>query len=745
MQNQLKSHSLGYPRIGAQRQLKKALEAYWAGNIGEDELREAGKAIRATGWQRHAQAGIDLIPSNDFSLYDHMLDATTAFGAIPERFLKVQLKPLDTYFAMARGAEGTPACAMTKWFDTNYHYIVPELKKDTTFRLSSNKALDEYREAKALGIQTVPVIVGPVTYLSLAACADVKFDTLDLLSRLQPVYEELLASLRDAGAEYVQLDEPIFSTDLSESQKAGLRSAYEGIAAKVPNLKIIVANYFGRLAGNLPLFASLPVSVLHVDAVRAPEEVAALADAAGKSTILSVGVVEGRNIWKTDLHTARKALGDAAKIAGRDRVWVATSCSLLHVPVTLKSETSLSPELRSRLAFAEEKLDELRTLADGYKADEAPLPRPAPDEAVRERLAKVGEADFCRAMPRKERLAHQRKSLGLPLLPTTTIGSFPQTKEVRANRARWKRGEITTDAYEGFLESAIANCVRFQDEAGLDVLVHGEFERNDMVEYFGEHMKGVAFTENGWVQSYGSRCVKPPVIHSDVSREGPITVRWTRHAQSVTSKPVKGMLTGPVTILKWSFVRNDQPLRDTAFQIALALRDEVHDLEAAGTRIIQIDEPGLREGLPLRSADTAAYLTWAVDAFRLASSGVRSETQIHTHMCYARFDGIIEAVTRLDADVISIEAARSPLERLAVFGPANYGGEVGPGVWDIHSPRVPSVAEMVGKLLDDAKAVGATRLWANPDCGLKTRGWAEVSASLKNLVEAAALARSKLA
>jgi 5-methyltetrahydropteroyltriglutamate--homocysteine methyltransferase len=743
MLKKLTTHNLGYPAIGVNRELKRALEGYWSDKIDADGLLRAAQEIRKTNWCAQKSAGIDLVPSNDFSLYDRMLDLTAAFGSVPERFASANHNPLDTYFAMARGAEGTPACAMTKWFDTNYHYIVPELGHDTQFRLSANKALDEYLEAKALGIETMPVLIGPVTYLSLASCTDAAFDTMTLLPRLLHVYEEILKSLANAGARYVQLDEPIFATDLRQAQSRALFEAYSCFAADLPKLKLIVANYFGNLGPNLRLFASLPVAALHIDAVRAPGEVASVARALPARATLSVGVVDGRNIWRTNKHAARELLGEAVSILGAARVWVSPSCSLLHVPVSLKGETALSPALLARLAFAEEKLRELDDLSRGAGSEDTAR-GPARDNAVAARLAAVTASDFSRPMPRAKRLPLQRKALDLPMIPTTTIGSFPQTAEVRANRAKWKHGELPDEYYVRFLEAEIARCIRFQEEAGLDVLVHGEFERNDMVEYFGEKLNGVAFTENGWVQSYGSRCVKPPVIHADVSRNGPITLRWTKFAQSLTKKPVKGMLTGPVTILKWSFVRDDQPLRDTAFQIALALRDEVRDLEAAGTRVIQIDEPGLREGLPLRTSDAQAYLDWAVDAFRLASSGVRDETQIHTHMCYARFDGIADAVSRLDADVISIEAARSPVGRLAVFAPETYGGEVGPGVWDIHSPRIPSMEEMLGKLLAAARIVGVERLWANPDCGLKTRGWNEIEASTRNLVAAAKKAREKL-
>jgi len=737
------THCLGFPRIGAQRELKKALEEYWGGKIDAAQLQAVSKELRLQNWRLQKEAGIDLIPSNDFSLYDQVLDTTCMVDALPCRFKNTGLSPLDTYFAMARGATGTAACAMTKWFDTNYHYIVPELAHDTQFSLIQTKPVSEFCEARDAGILTMPVLIGPITYLSLSACAGEAFERMDLLEKLLTVYTELLRILAKEGAQYVQLDEPIFATDLTPRQRAAMIRAYAVLSQAAPGLKLIVANYFGSLGPNLPLFASLPVHALHIDAVRAPEEVMNVARALPQKTVLSLGIVEGRNIWHCDRENAQAMIDEATGILGLERLIVATSCSLLHVPVSLKSETKLAPELRARLSFATEKLGELHALASNNADDDAhkSFAVPSPNASVAERLAKVSEADLQRSMPREKRLSLQRRKLGLPLLPTTTIGSFPQTKEVRAARLRWKRGEIDAAEYERFLEAETANCIRFQESAGLDVLVHGEFERNDMVEYFAEKLEGIAFTQNGWVQSYGSRCVKPPLIHADVSRPEPMTLRWIQYAQSLTKRPVKGMLTGPVTILKWSFVRNDQTLKRTAFQIALALRDEVHDLEASGTRIIQIDEPGLREGLPLRASEAAAYLTWAVDAFRLASAGVRDETQIHTHMCYAHFDGIIDAVSRMDADVISIEAARSSSDRLEAFSPKSYGGEVGPGVWDIHSPRVPPSSEMLEKLLESAQIIGKDRLWINPDCGLKTRNWDEVTKSLHHLVEAAKLAR----
>jgi 5-methyltetrahydropteroyltriglutamate--homocysteine methyltransferase len=732
------THSLGFPRMGADRQLKKALEDYWAGKIEWIALEAVARKIRLDNWRLQKEAGIDLIPSNDFSLYDHVLDTSVMIDALPCRFRNAPMSTVDRYFALARGTESAAACAMTKWFDTNYHYIVPELARDASFSLASLKPVLEFREAREAGILTMPVIVGPVTYLSISACVGAPFERMELLDKLLPVYAAILKRLSDEGAEYVQMDEPVFATDMTPQQNAAMIRAYSYLSQVSQKLKLIVANYFGGVGRNLPLFASLPVHALHIDAVRAPEEVLRIARALPGKTALSIGIVDGRNIWKCDAKVAWAMIGEVSGIIGENRVIVAASCSFLHVPQTLEGETRLPSDLRLRLAFAKEKLEELTSLASGVGGACAsqPLP-PKPDEIVAEKLSKITERDLARALPREKRLPLQRKKLSLPVLPTTTIGSFPQTPDVRAARSKWKKGEITSAQYDSFIRGKIAQCIEFQESVGLDVLVHGEFERNDMVEYFSQQLNGIAFTENGWVQSYGSRCVKPPIIHSDVSRKGPMTVELAKYAQSLTKRPVKGMLTGPVTILKWSFVRDDQPLGRTAFQIALALREEVCDLENAGIRIIQIDEPGLREGLPLRASERAAYLQWAVDAFRLASSGVKDETQIHTHMCYARFDGIIEAVSRMDADVISIEAARSPLERLEAFSARNYGGEVGPGVWDIHSPRVPPMAEMRSKLCEASGVIGLDRLWANPDCGLKTRDWSEVKASLENLVEAA--------
>jgi len=784
------THTLGYPRVGARRELKKATEAYWQGRLTRPELEIVARDLRRQHWFAQHSAGLDLIPSNDFSFYDHMLDTSCLFGNVPPRFgWPGSEVDLDTRFAIARGVrpghaaagEGpaakcgctdpvpdaaspvaTHASEMTKWFDTNYHYIVPEFHADTRFALSSTKPFDEFAEALALGLKTKPVLTGPVTYLTLGKTIDdangtSRFNRFDLLERLLPVYLQTLKKLADLGAEWVQLDEPVFALDLSPAQRAALATTYAMLAAAEPRLKILVASYFGGLRDNLPLFLSLPVAALHVDVTRAPREFDTVLREFPARKILSVGIVDGRNIWRHDYATTLPLVAKAIRLLGPDRVWLAPSCSLLHTPVTLRHETRLDPEIKAWLAFAEEKLAEvvaLRDLAVGRAAPEVLAANQATIAArrasprihragVKARVATVRPADLDRASSFPARQAAQRARLRLAPFPTTTIGSFPQTDTVRAARARWKKGELNDAGYDAFLEQETAACVRFQDEIGLDVPVHGEFERNDMVEYFGEQLDGFAFTENGWVQSYGSRCVKPPIIYGDVTRPRPMTVRWSSFAQSLTTRPMKGMLTGPITVLQWSFVRDDQPRRDTAWQIALALRDEVLDLERAGIRIIQIDEPALREGLPLRREDWKHYLEWSVDAFRLTAAGVRDDTQIHTHMCYAEFNDIIEAIARLDADVITIETSRSNMELLDAFEAFRYPNEIGPGVYDIHSPRVPSVEEMVRLMHKAARVLPTENLWVNPDCGLKTRAWPEVKASLINMVAAARALRAR--
>ena len=741
--------NLGFPRIGARRELKTAVEAYWKGILPEADLLAEGARLRARHWQIQRDAGITVIPSNDFSFYDQVLDTTALLGAVPPRFgPAAERVSLPQYFAMARGTQDAQAMEMTKWFDTNYHYIVPEFTNGQTFRLSSLKPVEAFLEAKAQGIHTRPVLLGPVSWLSLGKAKDAGLDPLAFLPAILPIYAEILTRLAAAGADWVQIDEPVLVTDLTPAQARAFRSAYDALAAAGPQL--MLASYFGALDDNLDLALSLPVAGLHLDLVRAPEQVGALLTK-GSSKVLSLGLVDGRNVWRADLARALELAQTAVQTFGADRIQIAPSCSLLHVPVDLAAETELDAELTSWLAFAVQKLAEVATLTATLNgvdtradlaANAAALAarRASPrihNPQVKARSAAVTPADLRRASGFAARRQAQAARLNLPAFPTTTIGSFPQTPEVRRARADHRKGLISGAEYDAFLKRETAACIARQEALGLDLLVHGEFERNDMVEYFGEQLSGYAFTRLGWVQSYGSRCVKPPLIFGDVARPQPMTVAWSAYAQSLTDLPMKAMLTGPVTILQWSFVRDDQPRSETCRQIALAIRDEVADLEAAGLPAIQIDEPALREGLPLRRQDWDAYLAWAVDCFRLASSPVRDDTQIHTHMCYAEFNDIMPAIAALDADVISVETSRSDMELLQAFGDFAYPNEIGPGVWDIHAPRVPAQDEMVVLLRKAASVIPADRLWVNPDCGLKTRGWPETEASLINLVAAA--------
>lgn len=741
--------NLGFPRIGARRELKTAVEAYWKGALPAADLAAEAARLRARHWQIQRDAGITVIPSNDFSFYDQVLDTTALLGAVPARFGAVGDRvTLPQYFAMARGTQDAQAMEMTKWFDTNYHYIVPEFTNDQTFRLSSLKPVEEFLEARAQGIHTRPVLLGPVTWLSLGKAKDAGLDPLAFLPAILPIYAEILTRLAAAGADWVQVDEPVLVTDLSPVQVRAFRHAYAELAGLGP--QVMLASYFGALDDNLDLALSLPLAGLHLDLVRAPQQVAQVLSK-GTDKVLSLGLVDGRNVWRADLARALELARDAARIQGGDRIQIAPSCSLLHVPVDLDAETDLDAELTSWLAFAVQKLAEVATLTATLNgvdtraelaANAAALAarRASPrihDPKVKARSAAVTAADLARVSAYPARRAAQAVRLNLPAFPTTTIGSFPQTTEVRRARADHRKGLISNADYDAFLKRETAACIAKQEALGLDLLVHGEFERNDMVEYFGEQLSGYAFTRLGWVQSYGSRCVKPPLIFGDVSRPQPMTVAWSAYAQSQTDLPMKAMLTGPVTILQWSFVRDDQPRSETCRQIALAIRDEVADLEAAGLPAIQIDEPALREGLPLRRRDWDAYLAWAVDCFRLASAPVRDDTQIHTHMCYAEFNDIMPAIAALDADVISIETSRSDMELLQAFGDFAYPNEIGPGVWDIHAPRVPSVDEMVVLLRKAASVIPADRLWVNPDCGLKTRGWPETEAALINLIAAA--------
>ncbi len=748
--SKLKTANLGFPRMGRERELKFALEGYWSGKSSADDLLSVAKTLRAEHWRLQKTAGIDFIPSNDFSSYDQVLDTLVMVGATPERFGTGPVT-LDRYFAMARNSREQTAMEMTKWFDTNYHYLVPEWSAGIPFKVDTAKLLGELREARALGIETRPVLIGPLTLLLLGKGVD-GFDPLALLPNVIAAYEDVLAQLHAEKVEWVQIDEPILATDLREGAADAFRTAYAALT-KTP-IRLMLTTYFDAIGDNLSLAVELGTAGIHIDAVRAPEQLTSVAAALKPTQLLSVGVVEGRNIWLTDFSYASSLLSAAVAALGEDRVIVAPSSSLLHVPHDLRSETKLPARLRGWLRFAEEKLAEIAALgsadADAATANAAAIADRAAAEttvnpAVRLQLGLLNSSDFARASVYADRTPIQRAELGLPLFPTTTIGSFPQTAEVRKHRAAHKHGHETTEVYEAFLRTSIEDCIRQQESIGLDVLVHGEFERNDMVEYFAEFLDGFAFTENGWVQSYGSRCVKPPVIYGDVARPKSMTVKWTEYARSLTSRPMKGMLTGPITILQWSFVRNDIPRKATAWQIGLALRDEVRDLEAAGIRVIQVDEPALREGLPLRRANWDVYLDWAVKAFKLATSSVGNGTQIHTHMCYCEFDDILPAIAALDADVISMETARSQMELLEAFRAHGYPNEIGPGVYDIHSPRVPDTAEMK-KLLDLAlQVLKPEQIWVNPDCGLKTRGWPETVEALTNMCQAASQLRASSA
>jgi len=769
----MKTHILGYPRIGGHRELKKACEQYWSGKISAKDLLGVGHDIRKQNWQLQKQAGIDLIPSNDFAFYDQVLDMCLTFNAVPERYHEMMLKKgnseLDLYFAMARGyqREGLDITAMemTKWFDTNYHYIVPEFKKGQQFRLFSSKIVDEFKEAKRQGIITKPVIIGPVSFLLLGKEKEEGFHRIELLKNLVPVYIDILARLQEEGAEWVQFDEPFLALDLTDAEKEALQDFYATVKKKFPKLKTLVATYFDGLRDNLKLASSLPICVLHIDLVRSPGQLNEVLKSAPEALSISLGVVDGRNIWKNDLEASLEMIRQAEAALGKDKILIAPSCSLLHSPCDLDLETdeeSLTHEIKNWMSFAKQKVYEvatLKALANGFD-DKTTLEklqqnrsaveskkgsRTIHDQTVKERTAALTDADSHRNSPFSTRKELQHKTLNLPLYPTTTIGSFPQTTEVRSWRAQFKKGGLTKGQYDERLKAETERAIRWQEKIDMDVLVHGEFERNDMVEYFGERLSGFVFTKFGWVQSYGSRCVKPPIIYGDVSRPNTMTVAWSAYAQGLTEKLVKGMLTGPVTILQWSFVRNDQPRSQTCNQIALAIRNEVQDLERAGIKIIQIDEPAIREGLPLRRSDWQDYLEWAVRAFRIASTGVGDATQIHTHMCYSEFNDIIHNIADMDADVITIECSRSQMELLDAFAKFKYPNEIGPGVYDIHSPRVPNTEEMVG-LLKKAKAViPEKQLWVNPDCGLKTRQWEETRKALIAMVSAAKTLRKEVA
>ena len=761
----MKTNNLGYPRIGSNRELKKACESYWAGKISSEELLTAGATIRKENWQLQAEAGIDLIPSNDFSFYDQVLDLSLTLGVIPKRYQELAKtnSTIDLYFAMARGSQkdgqDVVAMEMTKWFDTNYHYIVPEFTKDQEFKLFSEKIIDEFKEANALGIVTKPVIIGPVTYLLLGKEKEEGFHRIDLIEKLLPVYFEILQKLENENVEWIQFDEPFLALNLTDKERNAITYVYNKINKRFPKIKLILANYFDCFGENLETVLALPVHTLHLDLVRCHSQLDDILESGQLSNTvsLSLGVVDGRNIWKNDFKKSLALIQKATDALGENRILIAPSCSLIHSPCDLDLETNdttLTPEIKQWLAFAKQKIEEI-VLLQNFASGEITLvdsvlfqenttanenrktSKLIHNDVVKNRVTSIATGDDQRENPFSVRRKKQIDVLKLPLFPTTTIGSFPQTTEVRSWRAKFKKGELSQQQYDDLLQKETEETIRFQEETGIDVLVHGEFERNDMVEYFGEQLDGFTFTKNGWVQSYGSRCVKPPVIYGDVSRPNPMTVKWSAFAQSLTPKWVKGMLTGPVTILQWSFVRNDQPRSETCTQIALAIRDEVVDLEKAGIKIIQIDEPAIREGLPLRKEEWATYLDWAVKAFRISASGVKDDTQIHTHMCYSEFNDIIQNIADMDADVITIECSRSQMELLDAFSDFNYPNEIGSGVYDIHSPRVPSSSEMV-KLLEKASAViPVDQLWVNPDCGLKTRHWDETKKALIEMVAAA--------
>jgi 5-methyltetrahydropteroyltriglutamate--homocysteine methyltransferase len=751
----MKAHVLGFPRIGADRELKKAVEAYWAGKSSREQLLETGRALRERHWQLQAQAGLDFVTVGDFAFYDQVLNTSALLGVIPERFGKVENEvDLDTLFRMARGRApcGCDAVAeeMTKWFDTNYHYMVPEFSAGQNFALKSTQLFAEVEEAKKLGHNAKAVLIGPLTYLWLGKCFGGDFNKLELLNKLLPVYAQVLEKLAAQGVSWVQIDEPVLGLDLPAEWQAAFENVYNRLQRR--DINILLATYFSPLDENLWVATRLPVAGLHIDVVRSGDEWRRVLDQLPEYKVLSVGVIDGRNIWRANLRQKLDVLKEIHTRIG-DRLWVASSCSLLHTPVDLNREEKLAPELRSWLSFAVQKLDEVSILKTALQTpDDAKVQsalkgsdlaaasrqegRGWKSPVVQASVVALTAGDAQRHSAFSVRDAAQAVALRLPLFPTTTIGSFPQTAEIRQARAEFKAGKLDAAAYEQAMRAEIALAVCEQEELGLDVLVHGEAERNDMVEYFGEQLSGFAFTQYGWVQSYGSRCVKPPVIVGDVTRPQAMTVEWTRYAQSLTQKHMKGMLTGPVTILCWSFVRDDISREEVALQIALAVRQEVCDLEAAGINIIQIDEPAFREGLPLRKREQAKYWEWAVRAFRVSASGVQDKTQIHTHMCYSEFNDCIQHIAAMDADVITIETARSAMELLKAFEDFAYPNAIGPGVYDIHSPRVPDAAVMQHLLELAAKRIPAERLWVNPDCGLKTRGWPEVKLALAHMVKA---------
>lgn len=758
-QHIIKSHILGYPRVGGKRELKFAQESFWRGESSSDNLQQTAQNLRAEHWKKQQVAGLSFITSNDFSLYDHVLDHTVLFGVSPKRFGKLpfgakNISPENSYFALARGNIEQPAMEMTKWLDTNYHYIVPELNADTQFSINAHDYLTQLDEAQKLSWNVKPVLLGPISFLYFSKSRGV--NKLDLLESLVQQYAYLLQELHTRKIEWLQIDEPIFAFDLDDDWLKAFDSAYAWFRTSRP--KLLLTTYFANVSRYQGFITRLPVDGVHIDLVRAPEQLGPWVNAIPSHWVLSAGVIDGRNIWRNDLDKTLALLKPWVQRLG-DRLWIAPSCSLLHTPVTLAHEVKLDAEIKSWLAFADEKLAELNVIANALNhgvesvADELAISRAAivsrnnsgrvHSASVKTRVALLDTVNENRHSPFTVRQVAQKARLNLPLLPTTTIGSFPQTTDIRTSRAALKKGAISQQKYDADMGSHIEYAIREQEKLGLDVLVHGEAERNDMVEFFGEQLAGYAFTESGWVQSYGSRCVKPPVIYGDVYRPQPMTVATAQFAQSLSKKPVKGMLTGPITILQWSFVRDDQSREATAMQLALAIRDEVDDLQKAGIAIIQIDEPALREGLPLQKTAWTQYLAWAVRAFKISASVANDDTQIHTHMCYAEFNDILPAIAKMDADVITIETSRSAMELLDAFGEFSYPNEIGPGVYDIHSPRVPSVEAMEKLVLRAIKVIPVERLWINPDCGLKTRGWEETKQALENMVSVAKIMRKK--
>lgn len=751
-------HLAGYPRVGAKRELKFAIEAFWKGNKSESELRQVAADIRQQNWATQISAGADLLPVGDFSFYDHVLDTVCALGAIPARFgFDPADLSLNQYFQLARGNENQVAMEMTKWFDTNYHYIVPEWHRDTQFKAHAANLIVQINEAKATGHDIKPTLLGPISLLWLGKEKDAGHNRLELLPRLLPEYQKLLRELANAGVDWIQIDEPILAVDIDQEWVDAFAPTYQELA--ITGTRIIIGTYFASVAEYLDLLKALPVNGVHIDCVRAPEQLAEFANVWPQNKVLSVGVIDGRNVWRANLREIIELLAPVATQLGNN-LWIAPSCSLLHSPQDLDIEEKLNPEIKNWLAFAAQKLQELgiikQALAHGKDTVEKALAASdiaaagrrtshlIHNEKVATRIEQLRAHADQRHSPFAQRIEKQQAWMKLPLLPTTTIGSFPQTQEIRQARAAFKKGELSAADYEAAMKKNIAYCVAQQEQLDIDVLVHGEAERNDMVEYFGEQLNGYCFTQYGWVQSYGSRCVKPPIIYGDVSRPQAMTVAWSAYAQSLTKRPMKGMLTGPVTMMKWSFVRNDVPLSLVCKQIALALNDEVLDLEKAGIRVIQIDEPAIREALPLKRAQWDEYLAWACESFRLTSTDADDSTQIHTHMCYSEFNDILPAIASMDADVITIETSRSDMELLDAFVKFKYPNDIGPGVYDIHSPRVPTEAEVEHLLRKALNVINQRRLWVNPDCGLKTRGWAETHAALEVMVKVTKKLRAEL-